>query len=365
MDLYNILWLEKKSSKDDIKKAYRKLAMKYHPDRNSWDKESEKKFKEINEAYSILSDDAKRQQYDTFWSTSWNWNPFGSGFSWWVDVDLWDIFESFFWWWWSRWTRRKSNIFKGEDIEYNINIDLKTSIYWWNEKITFSKFEFCNKCNWEWWKWKQSCNTCNWAWQVTYTSQSIFWTIKQTWTCDKCHWTWEKIETICNECHWNKRKKVKKEIDINIPAGIDNWMIIKLTSEWNDWVWTKASGDLYINFWVNLEDKWLKRKWINLYYDLEIDVIETILWTKKEILLPILWKRVIDISPWTIHWTIIKISSDWVKQINSESKWDLFIKIILKIPKKLGKRERELYEEIAKEKKINVNKSWVFKKIFG
>jgi len=101
MDLYSVLWLEKWASKDDIKKAYRKLAMQYHPDRNAWDKTSEEKFKQINEAYTILSDDNKKMQYDTYWSTWWN-SWFNSWFQW-VDVDLWDIFESFFGggFWWS------------------------------------------------------------------------------------------------------------------------------------------------------------------------------------------------------------------------------------------------------------------------
>ena len=156
MELYIILWLEKSASKDEIKKAYRKLAMEHHPDRNAWNKESEKKFKEINEAYSVLSDDWKRQQYDTFGNTWWAWNPFGWGFSWWVDVDFWDIFESFFWWWSSWRSKKRNTIFKGEDLEFSINIDLKTSIYWWDEKIKFSKLEICKKCDWEWWEWKKS-----------------------------------------------------------------------------------------------------------------------------------------------------------------------------------------------------------------
>ena len=121
MNLYEVLGLEKSASKEDIKKAYRKLAMQYHPDRNGWDKEAEKKFKEINEAYSTLSDDSKRQQYDTFWSTWGAWNPFWGGFNnGWVDVDLWDIFESFFWWGGWGWRRAKKTSFPWEDLEYKM-----------------------------------------------------------------------------------------------------------------------------------------------------------------------------------------------------------------------------------------------------
>lgn len=366
MDLYSVLEIEKSASKEEIKKAYRRLAMKYHPDRNSWDKNAEEKFKQINEAYSILSDDGKRQQYDMFWKTSWvGWNPFWWWFWWWVNVDLGDIFESFFGGgFWSTSRKRKTS-FPWEDLEYVINIDLKTSIYWWKETIKFNKKETCVTCNGEWWKWKTTCSKCNWRWQVTYTTQSMFGTIQQTWVCDQCSWTWEIFTEICSNCHWEKRKTIKKELPIDIPAWIDNAMIIKMTWEWNDWVWTKSSWDLYIKFNIKLEEKWLKRNWVNLHYELEIDVIESILWTKKEINIPVIWKRIIEVKPWTQPWTILKISWDWVKHIDSDSKWDLLLDIIIRIPKKLSKKERDLYELLAQEKKLNVNKGWVFEKIFG
>lgn len=371
MDLYGVLWIEKSASKDEIKKAYRKKAMQYHPDRNSGDKDAEAKFKEINEAYSVLSDDAKKSQYDRFGSTSgtagW-WNPFWGWFGWgWVDVDLWDIFESFFWGgFWSSWgnTRKRRSEFPGEDLEYKINIDLKTSIFWGKETIKFNKKESCSTCNWEWWSGKKTCGNCSWTWKVTHTSQSMFGMIQQSVACDVCNWTGEIFESTCEDCHGEKRKVVKKEVDLDIPAWIDNWMVIKMTWEWNHWIWTNAKWDLYIKFIVSTEEKELKRDWVNLYYTIEIEVVEAVLWTTKEINIPVIWKRTIDIKAWTSHGNVIKVSWDWVKHIDSESKWDLFIEVNIKIPKKLSKKERELYEEIAHEKKIDVNKWWVFKKIF-
>lgn len=363
MDLYSVLWIDKSATKEEIKKAYRKLAMQYHPDRNQGNNEAEKKFKEINSAYEILSDDSKRKQYDTYGST-W-WNPFWWWFSWWVDVDISDIFESFFWWWFSWWNRKRKNEYPWEDLEYKINIDLKTSIYWWKEKISFNKKEDCNTCNGEGWSWKKTCPKCNWRWQVTRTTQSMFWMIQQTVTCDECSWSWEIFESICNDCNWEKRKVIKKEIELDIPAWIDNAMIIKLTWEWNHWIWTSAKWDLYIKFKVSLEEKWLKRDWVNLFYEEEIEIVEAVLWTTKEINIPILGKRKLEIKAWTEDWNIIKISWDWVKHIDSDKKWDLYVEIKIKIPKKISKRERELYEEIAKERKIDVNKWWVFEKIFG
>lgn len=370
MNFYETLWIDKSASKDEIKKAYRKLAMKYHPDRNSGDSEAETKFKEVNEAYSTLSDDTKRQQYDMFGSTGWaaGGNPFGGWFSWNAqNVDFWDIFESFFGGWfnggWGQRTRRSE--FKWEDLEYKLHIDLKTSIYGWNETITFNKKEACVTCEGQGWSGKKTCSKCNGHWKVTQTSQSIFWTIQQTVSCDACGGTGETFEETCSNCHGEKRKVVKKSIDIEVPAGIDNGMIIKMTDEWNSWVGTKACGDLYIKFSVPLEEKWLKRDGENLYYSVEVDVIEAILGTKKEINIPILGKRNVEIKAGTQDGAVIKVADDWVKHIQSDDKWDLFLTIKVKIPKKLSKIERSHYEAIAKEKKINVNKWGVFEKLFN
>lgn len=360
MEYYSILEIEKTATKDEIKKSYRKLAMKYHPDRNKWDKEAEAKFKEINEAYSVLSDDQKRQSYDRFGK---DWANNFWGFSWWVDVDLWDIFESFFGWWFSGRSQKKQTEFKWEDIEYNLNIDLKTSIFGKKETISYNKKETCKTCNWEWWTAKKTCEKCGWSWQITKTSQSIFGMVQQTVICDECGWTWETFEKICEDCHWEKRVFIKKDLEIDIPAGIDDSMVIRINWEWNHWIWTKNHWDLYVKFNVNTEEKLLKRDWVDLHYELEIEIVEAVLWAKKEISIAILWKRNIEIKSGSEHWTIIKISGDWVKYIDKDKKWDLFIELKIKVPKKLTKKEKELYSQIAKEKKIEVNSS-VLDKIF-
>ncbi|MDD2871429.1 MAG: DnaJ C-terminal domain-containing protein [Candidatus Gracilibacteria bacterium] len=366
MDFYSILEIEKGASKEEIKKAYRKLAMQYHPDRNAGDKTAEEKFKQINEAYSTLSDDAKRQQYDMFGKAGGaGGNPFGGGFGGGVDVDLGDIFESFFGRGFGGQAKKRKTTYAGEDIETNINIDLKTSIYGGKEKVKFNKKETCVTCDGEGGKGKTTCSKCNGRGQITYTTQSMFGTIQQTGTCDACSGTGETFSEVCSNCHGEKRKLVKKEIDVDIPAGIDDGMIIKMSGEGNSGVGTRQSGDLYIRFGVKLEEKELKRDGVNLYYELEIDVLEAILGTKKEINIPVIGKRNIEIKAGTQPETIIKISGDGVKHIDSDSKGDLFINLSIKIPKKLGKTERELYEKIAKEKKLNVNKSGVFEKIFG
>jgi len=362
---YDILWVTKSATKEEIKKAYRKLAMQYHPDRNNHDKESESKFKEVWEAYWVLSDDSKRKQYDTFWSTWWAW------FSWWgfsADVDLWDIFESFFGWWFNWWqrSRKRSSEMKWEDLEYILDLDLALSISGTKKTIKYEKMFSCQKCDWDGGKWKKTCSKCNWSWSVVYTQNSVFWVIQQRATCPDCNWTGEIIDEICDVCNWQKRIRKTYELDLDIPAWIDDGMIIKIEWEWNEGIKTKASWDLYVKFRVKLEEKWLRRKWTDLYYDLDIDLIEAILGTKKEINLPILWKKTLEIEAWTQFWAIIKLSGSGVKYIDRDKKWDLYIELKIKVPKKLNSKERELYEEIAKEKKLNVcNHKWIFKSLFS
>lgn len=360
-DYYEVLWVDKNAGEEEIKKAYRKLAMQFHPDRNSWDKESEKRFKEVNESYSILSDREKRKQYDIYgfeWVSQWFW-WFSS------NVDISDIFESFFWWGFAWNSRKKSTSRRGEDLEYIISLDLKTSIYWGKEKIKYQRYEDCRSCHWEWGKGKKSCQKCKGSGHIRYRQESFFWVIEHTWVCDECEGTGETFENICSECTWEKRVTVSHEYEVDIPAWIDDGMIIKVPSEGNSGYWTKAKGDLYIKVQVKLDEKWLVRKWENLYYTLQVDLLEAILWTEKEVLFPIIWKRKIKIPAGTQFWTKIKLAGDGVKFLNKDDKGNLMVTIDIVIPKKLTKKEKDLYEKLAWEKGLTLGKhSWLFGKMF-
>ena len=293
-DYYEVLGLEKWASEEEIKKAYRKLAMKYHPDRNAGDKEAEAKFKEIGEAYGTLSDAGKRQQYDMFGQSGWaaGGNPFGGG--WFQAEDLWDIFSSFFgggFWGQSGWARSRSREQRGEDIEHEIHIDLKTSIYGGRETIEFHKREHCGNCDGDGWSGKKTCDTCAGRWQVVQTSQSPFGVIQQTRTCPDCRGEGETFEHLCSECQGEKRVLIKKKLDIDVPAWIDEGMVIKLTGEGNEWIGTKATWDLYIRFQVETSEKSLTRDGVDLHYDLEIDYTEAALGTSRDVNIPVIGKR--------------------------------------------------------------------------
>jgi molecular chaperone DnaJ len=190
---------------------------------------------------------------------------------------------------------------------------------------------------------------------VRYRQESFFGTIEHTGICDDCEGTGEQFSELCESCSGKKRSRIQKKIDIDIPAWIDNGMVIKITSEWNDWVGTKAKGDLYVKFEVETEEKWLKRDGIHLHYTTEIDLVEATLGAQKEIHIPLLWKRKIKISAGTQFGTIIKIAWAGVKYINKDSKGDLFITLDIKIPKKLSKKEKEIFYQLAKERGVEVD----------
>ena len=144
-------------------------------------------------------------------------------------------------------------------------------------------------------------------------------------------------------------------MEISIPPGIDDGMIIKLTSEGNAGMGSKARGDLYIKFQVELEEKDLRREDTDLFYKTEIDLLEAILWNEKELNIPILWKRKIKIPAGTQFGTVLRYQGDGVKEVQGDKKGDLYIEILLQVPKKLSKKEKQLYGDIAKEKKLDIH----------
>lgn len=187
--------------------------------------------------------------------------------------------------------------------------------------------------------------------------------MEQTGICDKCRGTGKIITDKCTKCHGERRESVKTEKEIDIPAGIDDGMTIKVRGEGNDGIGSTA-GDLYISFSIPDSIDGLTREDANLFYALEIDPVEAILGIKKTLKLPVLGERIIEIKAGTQHGEVLKFKGDGVKHISKDQKGDLFIAINIKIPTHLNKKERELYQEIAREKKIEVADDGFLSKIF-
>ena len=178
-----------------------------------------------------------------------------------------------------------------------------------------------------------------------------------------CHGTGKIITDKCSTCHADRREAVKTEKEIDIPAGIDDGMTIKMRAEGNDGIESK-SGDLYITFQIPDSIDGLTREDMNLFYVVQIDPVEAVLGIKKTVKIPVLGDRVLEIKPGTQHDEVLKFKGDGVKHISKDQKGDLFITIQIKIPTHPTKKERELYHEIAREKDIQVTDEGFLSKLF-
>lgn len=357
-DYYEILGVSKKASKEDIKKAYKELAKKYHPD-VSKEKDSTEKFKEISEAYAVLSDDSKRNTYDQFGHTGFDQRytqedifkgfdfgifdeifgsrGFGRGFG-----DFSDVFESFFW---SPRQRER----RGSDLRYDLDVSLKEAAFGTTKTVNINKLEECETCNGTGSKDGKldRCETCNGHGVITKTSRIAFGTFTTTTTCNKCHGTGKVIRNVCNSCNGTGIKKLKKELEIKIPAGIDNGSSLRLKGQGNS-IKGGKSGDLYIVINVE-ENEFFKRQENNIYVKIPITISQAALGTKIDV--PTLDGDVeMKIPPGTQSGTLFRLKGKGIKN-DYNGIGDQFVEVNIIMPSKLNKKQVELFRELEKEEK--------------
>jgi molecular chaperone DnaJ len=348
-EYYDILGISREASADEIKKAYRKKAMECHPDRHAGDKTKEAEFKKVNEAYSTLSDESKKAAYDRFGSADpawWGFWWFG-GFQWgqWFD-GFGDIFESFFGGG-TRWWRGKSREI-GEDIEIRMNISLEDAIRGTSRFVEFKRKSSCESCGGNGAKNGtaiKTCSTCQWSGQVRERMQTIFGTIEQVVACHVCGGSGKTITEKCDTCHgkWWQEVVVKKDIDV--PAGIENGMSIKIRNEWH--TGKDGNGDLYITFEIPDREGGLVREGMDLHYDVRISPAEATLGTEKIIDIPILGKKTLSIKAGTQQDSEILFKQEWIESIQRKwSKWHLIVHLVIDIATKISHEERRLYEAL-------------------
>ncbi len=363
-EYYSILEIERTSTPDEIKKAYRKKAMELHPDRHGGDKEKEAEFKKLNEAYSILSDDQKKAHYDRFWTMD-NHGGFGwGGFQGGIDMDFGDIFSSFFGWgfpgtWGGRGSQRKQ---LGEDIEMELRVSLEDAIKWTSRKVVFNKNVICHHCSWKWWK-TERCGTCGWIGQVRERVQTVFGVIEQARACHTCHWNGEKIIEKCDFCHGKWFLVEKREKTIDVPAGIENGMSIKMREEWNGG--RDGNGDLYIAFIVPEKEWWLTRDGANLHYTHKISPAVAVLGHEDSIDVPILGKKTVSIKPGTQSGVNLIFRNEWAPRLDRKwMKWDFIVHLEVTIPTKLTSDESSLYYALFEIESGKKMKKWWINGLF-
>lgn len=342
-DYYEALWLSESATADEIKKAFRKLAVKHHPDRG-WDK---KKFQEINEAYQTLSDSSKRQQYDTVrkWGFWWFWDSgfWWWGFSWWSQFDFWgfdigDVFWNLFWWWFWGHDDYSPRAW-GKDIKKQIEITFDESFLWTEKKIAYTRKIISPDVE------SSSCSICWWSWRTVQQVRTPFGVMQTQWACKKCSWTGRIYTKHWKEISWWLEAK-EEIIDIKIPAGIKEGVYLKFAWKW-DQALSWQLGDLYLKI-VILPSKLYRRKENDLYTRLDVSLFDLVLWWQHEVAHPE-WKITVKIPKWTQVGDKIKLSWKWFWWSGVFSKkWDLYIETRVSVPKKLSKQQEKLWNELKK-----------------
>ena len=349
-DYYEVLGINKSANKDEIKKAYRKLALKYHPDKNKGDKAAEEKFKEASEAYHVLSDDKRKNNYDQFGHAAFQGAggqggfgnfDFSSSFS--------DIFEDVFGdfgFGSSTSSRRGRSSNRGSDLRYDVSIDLDDAFTGTEKKINYTTFKKCKTCLGSGAKPGSKPAACNYCGgQGKIRSNQGFFTIQQT--CPECSGVGEKITNPCKNCSGMGKIQSSESVSVKIPKGVDDGTRIRLAGKGEAGSKGGAYGDLYL--FVSVEPHSIfKRSEENLYYELPISIADAALGTTVEVPSIDGGKTKIKIPSGTQSGKQLRLKGKGMPILRRNISGDLYIRIITEVPTSLTKKQKELLEEFKK-----------------
>lgn len=368
-DYYEVLGLSKGASAQEIKKAYRKLSKQYHPDINKAP-DADEKFKEITEAYEVLSDDNKKAQYDQFGHAAFEqggaggfggFGGFGGGFSGADFEDLGDIFSSFFG---GGGRRRNPNAPRqGEDLLQRLNISFNDSVFGTKKTIKLRKEVTCETCNGSGAKDSSSvstCTTCHGSGVETYVQSTVFGQVQSQRTCSTCSGTGKIIKDKCAHCFGKGYNNKEVEYEVDIPAGIKTGQRVRLQGKGGPGVNGGPAGDLFIEVIVS-EDKYFHREGDDIYTELELSPAQAALGAKIDVR-TLTGEIELTVPAGTQHGRKFKLTGKGVKNVMGYGMGDHYIIAIIRIPKDLSKREKELYEELAKIKNESVEDEGFFEK---
>lgn len=340
-DYYEILGLQKGASEDDIKKAFRKLAIQYHPDKNQGNKEAEEKFKEINEAYQVLSDPEKKARYDQFGTADFNGAGFDGDFDFSDFGGFGDIFESFFGGGFSS-GRRKNGPQRGADLEYTLNLTFEEAVFGVEKEISINRNESCENCRGTGAKpgtSTKTCDKCNGTGQMRTQRNTPLGSFVSSSTCDKCKGKGTIISEPCKDCGGSGKVRKNRKIKVNIPAGVDTGNVLPLRGQGEHGVNGGPPGDLYVNIKVSAHSKF-KRKGVDIYIDEHISFGNAALGT--EIKVPTIDGDVkYKVPPGTQSGTIFRLKGKGIPRVNGYGRGDQYVKIVVDIPKNLNEEQKK------------------------
>ncbi len=357
-DYYETLGVSKGADSEELKKAYRKLAMQYHPDRNQGDKEAEKKFKEINEAYEILKDGDKRAAYDRMGHAAFEQGGgFGQGgFGGGADFsDMSDLFGGIFndfMGGGQQQRRRPEEMNKGSDLRYNMTITLEEAFNGGKQEVSYRANVSCDTCKGSGSKSgkKTTCGTCGGAGRVR--AQQGFFMIERT--CPTCSGTGEMIADPCNKCHGQGRVPQQRKINVNIPAGVEDGMRIRVAGEGEAGTRGGKAGDLYIFVSVKTH-KLFARENNDLHCIVPMKMTTATLGGSIEVPTIDGGKAKVTIPEGTQSGAQFRLKGKGMPVMKSSRFGDMIVHTKIEIPSRLSKKQRELLEEFEKESTNNSN----------
>ncbi|MFM2343808.1 MAG: chaperone protein DnaJ [Pseudomonadota bacterium] len=358
-DFYETLGVAKNASPEEIKKSYRKLAMKYHPDRNQGTKDAEDKFKEIQKAYDILSDEQKRGAYDSYGHAGVDPNNagggFGGGFGGFGADDLGDIFSQFFGGGGNRNSgRSRDGSSKGSDLAYAIEITLEQAASGHDMQVTIPSWDDCSDCNGTGAKKGTSvetCKHCNGSGMLNI--RQGFFMMQQT--CPYCQGDGKHIPNPCSTCHGNGKIKRSKTLEINIPAGINDGMRIRSNGNGEPGSNGGRNGDLYIEVRIK-EHPVFKRNENDLHCQIPIPFTTAALGGEIEV--PTLSGNVVfNIPEGTQNDKVFKLRNKGIKGLRSSAEGDLYVHVQVETPVRLTDEQKNLLR--AFENSLNGDKSTI------
>lgn len=356
---YETLGVEKTATDADIKRAYRKKAQQYHPDKNPGDQASEAKFKEVQEAYEVLSDKQKRSQYDQFGKTGGSSGPFGGGAQG-FDASQFgsfaDIFENFFGGGGGTRQAQKPGPTRGEDIETELEIKFEEAVFGSTKHLELTKPETCPQCDGsgnEPGTKLNTCDQCGGQGQVRSVRQTILGQISSVHVCPQCLGHGQIPEKKCGQCHGQTRVKKKQEVSVKIPKGIEDGTTIRLKGKGSAGLLGGPHGDLFLHLRVAPHPRF-SREEKQIFSEERIHVLQAILGATIRVE-TIHGKQDLKIPAGTQSGTVFTLNGKGAPSLRSDKLGDHLITIQVETPQKLSKRERELYTELAKEKGVDVS----------
>lgn len=362
-DYYEVLGVSRQADGEELKKAYRKLALKCHPDRNPGDKEAEEQFKECAEAYEVLRDAQKRQIYDTYGHEGLRgsgFNGFSGGFD---DIfsRFGDVFQDFFSFNFGGQSRPRTSARPGDDLLYDLKLSFEEAVFGTEKDIRIHIMTACGTCEGsgaEPGTKETVCPACNGSGQVVQ-SQGFF---RISTACARCQGTGRVLVSPCQACQGQGRLKREKTVHVKVPAGVDSGTRLRLRGEGESGYRGGQTGDLYVRLEVEPHE-FYERDGDNLFAKVPVSFVQAIV--GDEITVPVLGggEKSVKIEPGTQPGTVLRFPGEGVHRLRGYGNGDLFIEVEVRIPTRITPRQEELLKEftaLEKNKSGSKVKSWLF-----